>query len=74
MATYRKRGKNWEYRIRYVDPITGLKAEKSKGGFRTKAEAEYAASEVFIDVKDGRGIGINKEISFVDLHYCFYSL
>lgn len=72
MATYRKRGKNWEYRIRYVDPITGLKAEKSKGGFRTKAEAEYAASEVFIDVKDGHGIGINKEISFIDFSNAWF--
>ena len=25
----------------YVDPITGKKAEHSKGGFDTKPEAEY---------------------------------
>lgn len=53
MATYRKRGKTWEYRIRYTDDVTGLKKEKSKGGFKTKASAEYAASEVYIDLKDG---------------------
>lgn len=53
MATFRKRGKKWEYRIRYVDPITGKKTEHSKGGFGTKPEAEYAAAEAYIDVKDG---------------------
>lgn len=53
MATFRKRGKNWEYRVRYTDPITGKKKESSKGGFRTKADAEYAASQAFLDTKDG---------------------
>lgn len=53
MATFRKRGKKWEYRIRYVDPLTGRKSEHSKGGFDTKPEAEYAAAEAYIDVKDG---------------------
>lgn len=53
MATFRKRGKKWEYRIRYTDPVTGKKAEHSKGGFDTKPEAEYAAAEAYIDVKDG---------------------
>lgn len=53
MATYRKRNNKWEYRVRYVDPITGKKKEKSKGGFKTKPEAVYASSQVFIDVKDG---------------------
>lgn len=53
MATFRKRGKKWEYRIRYIDPITGKKSEHSKGGFDTKPEAEYAAAEAYIDVKDG---------------------
>ncbi|MGM0238473.1 tyrosine-type recombinase/integrase [Enterococcus sp. AZ103] len=53
MATFRKRGKGWEYRIRYVDPITGKKSEKSEGGFSTRADAEYAASEKLIDVRDG---------------------
>lgn len=53
MATFRKRGKNWEYRVRYTDPITGKKKESSKGGFRTRADAEYAASQAFLDTKDG---------------------
>lgn len=66
MATYRKRGKSWEYRIRYVDPFTGKKAEKSKGGFGTKAEAEYAASQAYLDIKDGNGITLNSNILFKD--------
>lgn len=53
MASFRKRGKNWEYRIRYSDPLTGKKTEICKGGFKTKAEAEYAAANAHIDVKDG---------------------
>ena len=66
MATYRKRGKNWEYRIRYVDPLTGKKAEKSKGGFGTKAEAEYAASQTYLDIKDNIGVTANTNILFRD--------
>ena len=65
MATFRKRGKKWEYRIRYVDPITGQKAEHSKGGFGTKNEAEYAAAEAYIDVKDGT-VSKNPNILFRD--------
>ncbi|MBP1040411.1 site-specific integrase [Vagococcus sp. BWB3-3] len=53
MATFRKRGKNWEYRIRYVDQMTGKTKEKSKGGFKTKELARYEASQVTIDLKDG---------------------
>lgn len=45
MATYRKRGKKWEYRIRYVDKTTGKKREISKGGFDSKKEANFHANE-----------------------------
>lgn len=65
VATFRKRGKKWEYRIRYTDPTTGKKSEHSKGGFRTKAEAEYAASEAYVDVKDGI-VANNPNILFKD--------
>lgn len=46
LASYRQRGKKWEYRIRYVDPACGKTKEISKGGFRTKSEAKLAASEL----------------------------
>lgn len=45
MAYYRKRGDNWEYRIKYVDRQSGKTKEKMKGGFRTKKEAQLAAAE-----------------------------
>jgi len=37
-------GATWEYRIRYVDRRTGKYREKSKGGFKTRKEAELAAA------------------------------
>lgn len=45
MASFRKRGESWEYRIVYNDRQTGKRREKSKGGFRTKREAQIAATE-----------------------------
>ncbi|UED76068.1 site-specific integrase [Brevibacillus sp. DP1.3A] len=45
MASFRKRGQNWEYRIVFIDRQTGKQKEKSKGGFRTKKEAQLAATE-----------------------------
>lgn len=45
MASFRKRGDKWEYRIKYQDRQTGKSKEKSKGGFRTKKEAQIAAAE-----------------------------
>lgn len=45
MASFRKRGDMWEYRIRYTDRQSGKSKEKSKGGFRTKKEAQIAANE-----------------------------
>ncbi|MBF0780266.1 MULTISPECIES: site-specific integrase [unclassified Granulicatella] len=43
MASFRKRGKKWEYRITYT--INGEKHTESKGGFATKKEAEFHAIE-----------------------------
>ncbi|MCM6930300.1 tyrosine-type recombinase/integrase [Enterococcus italicus] len=66
MATFRRRGKGWEYRVRYVDPLTGNKTERSKGGFRTKKEAEYEAAELYTDVSDGLNLKANSNILFKD--------
>lgn len=45
MASFRKRENGlWEYRISYVDRRTGKYRLKSKGGFKTKKEAELAAA------------------------------
>ncbi|CAH0294449.1 hypothetical protein SRABI134_04429 [Peribacillus sp. Bi134] len=55
MASFRKRGDNWEYRIKYKDPFTQSKKEKMKGGFKTKkeAEAQLAAREMEIHLDEG---------------------
>lgn len=45
MASFRKRGKTWEYRIKYIDPFTRKKREKTRSGFKTKKEAQLAAAE-----------------------------
>ncbi|WP_258729627.1 Arm DNA-binding domain-containing protein [Bacillus atrophaeus] len=50
MASYRKRGKTWEYRITYYDPITNKRREKPQGGFRTKKEAMIAAAEAELNL------------------------
>ncbi|MBT2254009.1 tyrosine-type recombinase/integrase [Priestia megaterium] len=46
MASFRKRSNKWEYRIKYTDPATKKKKEKTKGGFKTKKEAQLAAADV----------------------------
>ncbi|MFC7061119.1 site-specific integrase [Halobacillus seohaensis] len=44
---YRQHGKkNWEYRIRYNDPLSGKNKEMSKRGFETKPQARFAAQEM----------------------------
>lgn len=53
MASFRKRGDSWEYRITYLDRRIGKRREKTKGGFKTKKEAQLAAAseELKIDEK-----------------------
>ncbi|GGC97687.1 hypothetical protein GCM10011389_01030 [Pontibacillus salipaludis] len=43
MATFRKRGEKWEFRVSYKDPLTHKHKVKSKSGFKTKREAQLAA-------------------------------
>lgn len=45
MASFKKHGTGWEYRLRYKDPFTQKFREKSGRGFQTKKEAELAAHE-----------------------------
>lgn len=46
MASFRKRGDKWEYRIRYNDPITQKRVETMKSGFKTKKEAQVEAAVI----------------------------
>ncbi|PEA87050.1 site-specific integrase [Bacillus thuringiensis] len=57
MASFRKRNGTWEYRVRYKE---GNKyKEKSKGGFKTKKEAQHAAAKT--EEKIACGIKIQNE-------------
>lgn len=53
MATFRKRGDKWEYRISFKDPFTQKYRVKSKSGFKTKKEAHAAASEEETKIANG---------------------
>lgn len=45
MASFRKRGKSWQYRIVIKDPYADKQKEYSKSGFATKKEAQLAAAK-----------------------------
>lgn len=57
MASYKKRGKTWTYIISHT--VNGKTKQITKGGFRTKAEAEAVAIEIERKLK--RGIPIHLE-------------
>jgi len=47
MAYFRKRGSTWYYTVDIgKDPLTGERKQKTKGGFRTKKEAQLAAQAI----------------------------
>ncbi|MGT2969070.1 tyrosine-type recombinase/integrase [Streptococcus azizii] len=52
MTYFRKRDNGWEYRISYKAP-DGSYQQKSKSGYRTKAEAVHAASQAELDLANG---------------------
>lgn len=63
MASFTKRGSTWYYMINnYVD---GKRKPISKGGFKTKKEAQIAAAEVELSLKKGKQV-IVKEKSFAE--------
>lgn len=45
MASFRKRGKSWQYRVVITDPFTDKQREYSQSGFSTKPEARIAAAK-----------------------------
>ncbi len=63
MASYRKRSNGWEYRVSYKKP-DGTFGSKSKGGFKTKAEAVIAASQAQIDLENN--VIVDKTITLAD--------
>lgn len=63
MASFKKRGKTWEYIISTKDPATGKYKRITKGGFRTKAEASNSAMNKEHLIK--QGYILNTKISLV---------
>ncbi|PEP98222.1 site-specific integrase [Bacillus toyonensis] len=66
MASFRKRNDKWEYRIRYKE--MGKYKETSKGGFKTKKEAQLVAAKV--EEKLANGVDVNSHnMTFNDYMY-----
>lgn len=53
MASFRKHENGWEFRIRYKDPISQKYKEKSKRGYSSKKEAQFAAAEEEKKIQQG---------------------
>ncbi|UDB49851.1 site-specific integrase [Bacillus safensis] len=76
MVSFRQRGKDWEYRIPYYDPVTQKRREKSKKGFRTKKEAAIEAAIVQAEI-NGDFLRKDDNItisSYIDLWFEKYKL
>lgn len=59
MASFKKhKNGTWEYRVRYKDLTNNKYREKSKSGFKTKKEAQLAASSIELDI-DQHGFAEN---------------
>lgn len=66
MASFRKRGKTWQYRVTYVDK-NGKQKEVSQSGFPTKTEARVVANKVEHELNIG--VNIEKsEMLFLDYY------
>lgn len=65
MASFRKRGAVWQYRIKYKDPMTKESKEVSKSGFKTKKEAQQAAhaheQKLASGLEVGKGVELLKD-------------
>lgn len=48
-----KRGKTWSYHLRIKDPVSGTQKRITKGGFRTKKDAEHAHNKIKYEVQNG---------------------
>lgn len=61
MASFRKRGATWQYRVSYVDRRTGEKKEAVASGFKSKPEAKLAAAEMERKIKKGFDPGSSEQ-------------
>lgn len=61
MAKFKQRGKTWSYHVYLgIDPLTKKRLEISKGGFKTKKEAQAAARLVELEKENGTMIKESK--------------
>lgn len=55
-------GSKWAFMIDIgIDPVTGKRKQKGKGGFRTKQEAEAAAATLIYEVEEGMYVEETKQ-------------
>lgn len=66
MASFRKRGNSWQYRVTYVDE-DGKQREISKSGFVTKTEARIEADQLEHQLNSGVNI-VKGEMLFLDYY------
>lgn len=72
MASIKKRGKTWQYRVSYTDK-DGNRKFINKGGFKTKAEASAHATVVEAEVLQGFDLS-NAATPFYDYYVRFFEL
>ena len=59
---FRKRGKSWSYTVDIGrDPITNERKQKTKGGFKTKKEAQAACAEIINQFNKGINVITKKQ-------------
>jgi integrase len=65
-GSVRKRGKTWYYTVD-LPRINGKRKQKTKGGFKTKKEAEKALALVLADIERGEYIIEDKKVTLNEL-------
>ncbi|MGA3674374.1 tyrosine-type recombinase/integrase [Lysinibacillus agricola] len=63
------RGSNWTYVVDVgIDPVTGKRKQKTKGGFKRKKDAQSALNKLLVEIDDNRYIDPSKETfsEFID--------
>lgn len=66
-GSFYKRGNTWSYMLDIgTDPITGKRKQKSKGGFKTKKEAQAAAAAMLTELNSGTYVE-EKKMDFEEL-------
>jgi len=76
LASFRKRGKTWQYTVEIgIDPVTGKRKQQTRGGFKTKKAAQLAAAEIDKKVNEGTFVEESNITfgEFVPIWFKYYS-